>query len=266
MHNTLINRTMKKTVVRISNVFCVEIDGRYKCYFQYVCRDRVMLNGQVIKVFKTRYPMDYEPVLDDIVRDEVAFYAHTIIRAGLYYNAWYKVGQSAPIVSDDHEKVVWGIANDIVVGIGLIHNIYIDPMENWILWYTNQNRFQIGGVFPESYCDKVEYGALIAFVDIVNRIKLGYYTYTCDEYAILKRIPHPDVHSYTRKESEGTVVYMHFLGENVMQEILVTENGEAQLSEGNPLQRPLFWETNWKRKELITKEEFEEAWTKYGVQ
>lgn len=227
----------KKVVVRIGNVFCVEIDKQYKCYFQYVCKDRFMLNGQVIKVFKTRYPMEYKPVLDDIVRDEVAFYAHTFVRAGLVYKAWYKVEGTVPIISRDYKEVLWGIANDMKMTFGETKSIYVDPMENWILWYTEEMPIQLGGELPESYVDFVEYGAIVSFVDIVSRIKFGYYQYKSCEYEKLRRIPHPDVDSYTKLDRGKSTVYSHFKGEYVVQEIHVSEDGTATLSECTSLDR-----------------------------
>ena len=82
----------KRTIARIGNIFCVEIDHIYKCYFQFVAYDRTQLMGQVIRVFKTHYPMDYVPNLQEVVRDEVFFYSHTLVGIGLKRNAWYKVG------------------------------------------------------------------------------------------------------------------------------------------------------------------------------
>lgn len=119
---------------------------------------------------------------------------------------------------------------------------------------------------PEEFWNSIEYGSVLPYCEIVDRIRLGYYTYTSWEYDIIKRIPHPDVDSYVRREVEDRVLYQHFLGENVVREIIVKENGEIELSEGNPLQRPKFWETNWRHKEFITEAEFNEAWEKYSRQ
>ncbi len=52
-----------------------------------------VLNSSVIRVFAKHYPMDYVPVFEDIVKDDVYFYAHAILRFGILYNAWYKVGK-----------------------------------------------------------------------------------------------------------------------------------------------------------------------------
>ena len=65
-----------------------------------------MLNSSVIRVFKTHYPMDHKPVCDEIVKDEVEFYAHTVLRAGIVNNAWYKVGKSKDLGGDEYMDVL----------------------------------------------------------------------------------------------------------------------------------------------------------------
>ena len=79
----------KRIITKIGDIFCVEVDNDYKCYFQYVANDMTVLNSSVIRVFARHYSIDYEPVFEDIVKDEVYFYAHTILRFGILYNAWY---------------------------------------------------------------------------------------------------------------------------------------------------------------------------------
>lgn len=87
----------KRIVTRIGNVFCAEIDNECKRFFQYVANDLEELNSSVIRVFKTKYPMDYKPNIEEIVKDEVEFYAHTILKFGIVFNAWYKVETSKNI-------------------------------------------------------------------------------------------------------------------------------------------------------------------------
>ncbi len=252
----------KRIVTKIGNVFCTEINGEYKSYFQYVCNDMNQLNSSVIRVFKSRYSMDYEPVLEDIINDEVAFYAHTILRDGIEFNVWYKVGKPLPIDSSEHEKVLWGTANEMLYLPNLDFKV-VNPLENWKIWYINGDRINIGSL-PRMFWGIIEQGYLLPFIEIVNRIKLGYYKYTCWEYDIIKRIPHPDVNSYTKKETDNAITYQHYLGEYVLQEITVHEDGKAELSEGNPLERPKFWETNWKHKEFISEDEFKKTWETYS--
>ena len=70
----------KRVTTKTGDLFCVEVDNDYKCHFQYVANDMTVLNSSVIRVFSKHYPIDYVPVFDDIVKDKVYFYAHTILR------------------------------------------------------------------------------------------------------------------------------------------------------------------------------------------
>ncbi|MCM1490773.1 MAG: immunity 26/phosphotriesterase HocA family protein [Muribaculum sp.] len=249
----------KRIVTKIGNVFCVEIDNRYKYYFQYICNDYTMMNSSVICVFKTRYTIDYNPILEDIVKDDVMFYAHTVLRAGIEENAWYKVGKTKSVDEKQVREVIWGYCRETLYNDGEI--IKVNPLKHWVIWKIGYEFVEIGDI-PTVYRNKLEYGSILSYVNIVSRIRLGYYTYASPVYDIIKRIPYPDVDSYTRKEFENIIVWSHFRGEFVVQEIVVKENGETTLSEGNPLDRSKFWQTNWEYKELITKEDFNSVWNK----
>ena len=84
-------------VSRIGNIFCMEIDNEYKCYFQYIANDRTQLNSSVIRVFKKRYSLDDNPPMDEIIKDDVLFYGHTVIKIGYLENTWYKVGTNRDV-------------------------------------------------------------------------------------------------------------------------------------------------------------------------
>lgn len=45
----------KRIVTKAGDVFCAEIDGKYKCFFQYIINDVVQKkNSNVVRVFKRR--------------------------------------------------------------------------------------------------------------------------------------------------------------------------------------------------------------------
>lgn len=73
----------KRVYTKIGDVYCAEIDDSFKMYFQYIMDDTSQLTSPVVRVFKTKYPLYYDPVLEDIIRDEIVFYAHVVIRWGL---------------------------------------------------------------------------------------------------------------------------------------------------------------------------------------
>lgn len=155
----------KRIVTRIGNVFCVEIDEKEKCFFQYVANDMTMLNSSVIRVFKRRYPMEYKPNIDEIVNDEVLFYAHTILRAGIMYNAWYKVGTSKCL--GDTENIMFRFFWDFGSGRPMTKSY------DWHIWKINTPFVKIGEMRKEYlHC---EIGCVLAYDDIVARIKTGRY-------------------------------------------------------------------------------------------
>ena len=145
-------------IARIGNVFCVEIDTSYKCFFQFVAYDKTQLNGQVIRVFKKRYPMEYKPDLNEIVQDEVSFYSHTVIKFGLDDNVWYKIGHSP--------------------NKGDVDNIFFKlkgwkGKSCWKYWKIN-NDIQYSSQISDELV-KYHYGFIFPYKDIVAKIKTGHY-------------------------------------------------------------------------------------------
>lgn len=156
----------KKTYVRIGDVFCVEIDNEYKCFFQYIAQDELQLGGQVIRVFKTHYPMDYVPICEELIKDEVQFYSHTFIRPCMDLGFWYKVGTTK--------------------NIGNIRTPYFcDPWRNikehasrashFSVWRIGDNRKVILGSMSIDEYNKYSYGAILPPGDIINKIRTGEY-------------------------------------------------------------------------------------------
>lgn len=252
----------KRIVTKIGDIFCVEVDNAYKRYFQYFCNDMSQLNSSVIRVFKKRYPMDSNPKPEAIVSDEVDFYAHTILRAGIETGSWYKTGHLKCDFEEETGKPLFGTCEDIVFdGDEIIDDI---PDPNWYIWKINQKEEKMERL-PERYRDVVEQGSVFPYIEILDRIRYGYYRYTSSENEMLKRIPHPDTNSYVRRKEDHITVYLHFKGEDVIQKIEVDDNGDAGIEEGNPLPLPKFWETNWKYSEFITAEEFKSVWDRYAL-
>ena len=152
---------MKKRVyVRLGDIFCVEADD-FKCYFQYIVDDKDWLNSRVIRVFKRHYPLDYVPNMDEIVSDEVSFYAHTIIRVGLSANAWYKVG--------NHNDL--GNTTDIMFRWYYDVNTptHVVKSQNWYIWKINEPR-QFVGEMNDHY-RKYNLGIIFSYIYIVAKIK-----------------------------------------------------------------------------------------------
>ncbi len=61
--------------------------------------------------------MDYKPKIEEIVEDKVEFYAHTILKFGIVFNAWYKVGTSKNIGEGHKEALFGSVSLDIYMKI-----------------------------------------------------------------------------------------------------------------------------------------------------
>ena len=254
----------KRVVIKPGDVFCTEFDNRFKCYFQFIVRDKEALNGYVIRVFKTHYPIDYVPVIADIVKDDVAFITHTFIRFGLWDNVWYKVGKSQDIGMDALDNVVFGLAqNSRFTAPNKLEKV--NPLENWWVWKVNQRHIEIGRL-PEKYHDIIEPGDVFPYTDIRERMEYGYNKLVAPEYKIIKRRPRPEVDSYIEYMHEGATYYYHFKGEYVVREVVTTGNEAVRLTPDKPvsgryhLYTRQFGDLDQYRTAFISAEEFNQVW------
>ncbi len=258
---------VKRVVTRVGDIFCAEIGNEYKCYFQYMAKDSSLLYSAAIRVFKTRYPMDYEPDVEDIVKDEVLFYTHTFLRTGLDAKAWYKVGKSKELGLEGLKKIVFGHAStftsvDSGAGIKLVK---VNPLDNWSIWRVNEESVNVGNL-PEEYRMCAEIGAVFSYGSITERLKYGYFMGGWSEYDVIKRRPISGVNSYAKRIVDGNECYFHYIGEDISRELILKPQGLVKLttefpsSEGCHFHAKKFWEINWKFQDFITEEEFNAAW------
>lgn len=137
-------------VSRIGNIFCMEIDNEYKCYFQYIANDRTQLNSSVIRVFNKRYSLNDNPSMDEIINNSVLFYAHTVLKIGYLKKIWYKVGT--------HHDV--GNTSNI---------IFRDQGLNLYIWNINSPFVRVEKNVDEY--EKYDLGYVFPYFCIVNKIK-----------------------------------------------------------------------------------------------
>lgn len=52
-----------------------------------------------------------------------------------------------------------------------------NPLSNWYIWEINTDLIHVGKL-PKEYWDIVEPGGVKPYVEIISRIKFGYYRYT----------------------------------------------------------------------------------------
>ena len=163
---------MKRVVTKIGHIFCAEIDGEYKCFLQFVAVDETQLNSTVIRVFKTHYPMDYKPNLDEIVKDDVDFYAHVMLNNGVREGIWYRVGKHQDL--GDTENIMFRQYNDSEDYYDEHGIPQIRKTSAWWIWKINQDFIDIGAELPNEYRSLPE-GSVFPYTYIIRKIKTGHF-------------------------------------------------------------------------------------------
>ena len=156
----------KRIIIRKGDIFCVEISSQYKMFFQYVDRDLSQLNGTVVMVFCTKYPIDQNVPIDLIVNDKVWFYSNVMIRHGLIERLWYKYGKSSNL----------GDVNNIYFRLYRDSAVNLQPQlisHNWYVWKINGGHQFIGDLI-EPYTN-YNMGYLYPTNSLYTKIVTGVY-------------------------------------------------------------------------------------------
>jgi hypothetical protein len=260
----------KRIVTKPGFVYSANIDGKYKRYFQYICKDASNLYSEVIKVFKPVYPIEASPDLEHVVKEDVLFYAHTIICIGIHEGIWKKEGKQ-PVDNDELSSILFGSANLVISPTegGLTYKIprsfRINPPRNWYVWKVNGERIFYENL-PTSLYDKLELGDVYSFRTILSRMKYGVYYTPLHEYSVIRHDPLPNVDIYLKRETDGNLYYFHYRGNTLVEEMIITNSTVIRLSEekrkydGYELTTKKFGETYCSFDDFITEEEFLAAW------
>ena len=155
----------KRIVSKIGNIYCTEIDNQYKVYLQYIAKDLEQLNSTVIRVFKKRYPINYEPILEDIVKDDIDFYAHVMLNNGIRDGVWYKVGTHNDL--GDTENICFRTFSEG-------NYQHLTKSHRWYVWKINKPPVFIGEL--SNKYRHYEIGWVFPYNQILSRIKTGNYT------------------------------------------------------------------------------------------
>lgn len=156
----------RKKTTKVGDIFAVKIDDNHQRFFQYIISDTSQLNSSVIRVFKKEYLITDIIDWNEVVKGEVDFYAHTILRVGLDYNQWELVANVPEI--GDYSHVWFRSSRDI-------GNTQIEVSQRWSIWQINQKRIYIGKL--SSIYSNAEIGSVVTAWDVVERIKTGKYSF-----------------------------------------------------------------------------------------
>jgi hypothetical protein len=161
----------KRVVTKLGDVFSVKIDESQRKYFQLIAFDLIQLNSDVIRVFKTKYPVDAVPDLEEVVKEEVEFYAHCVTKWGVKLGYWEKVGMVSDIGTLNH--ILFRDTNDYGRAPG---EEPVKISNRWYVWHIGDPDFtRVGKLEGENR--KAEIGMVINPESIVHRIRTGEYDF-----------------------------------------------------------------------------------------
>ena len=103
-------------MVRIGDIFEAGFGDGKKKYFQVIASDPAQLNSDVIRVFSTAYSIESKLEREEIVQEPVEFYAHCIVKWGVKFGLWVKVGHSINTGTLDH--ILFRSTNDFGRAVG----------------------------------------------------------------------------------------------------------------------------------------------------
>lgn len=155
---------------RIGDVFEVIFNDKKK-YFQYIISDMTQLNSDVIRVFSHEYNVSESVSINEIVKDEVQFYAHCVTKAGLVQKLWTRVGNVQEV--GNIENITFRISSDY-------GNPEIKVSEGWLVWKINEDLVRVGKL--EGKNREAEIGIIVIPEDIVDRIKYNEYKFFYPAY------------------------------------------------------------------------------------
>ncbi|MDE6338178.1 MAG: immunity 26/phosphotriesterase HocA family protein [Muribaculaceae bacterium] len=244
----------KRIITKIGDVFCVDFRDGTKGYFQYVAKDMTQLNSSVIRVFNTHYPIDQELSIEDIVNGDVAFYAHTVLRAGIEEGLWFKVGKSVNVGADLLNRVIF------------VQKRYCaDLVPHYSGWWWNWHINEEMKYSPQillMFKKNVESGSVISCFLIVFRMFSGYYPHTNSFFDLKPRVPRDGYKSYIEYLHKGTMYYLYYSG-NQLEECLTVKDGKIRKLDRDEAIRDNkkfanFSGINWECINFITRKDFED--------
>jgi hypothetical protein len=175
---------MKRIVSKIGDIYRATMPDATQKYFQYIANDMTMLNSNVIRVFKKKYPIDFKADLNEIVNDGVDFYTHVVIKWGVQMNLWEKIGKIKEV---GKVQPLFRRSDDYGIKVG---EKMTEISERWQVWKINETMKFVGKLEGEN--QKAEVGGVEPPDAVLERIwtgKLNMMYPGYDKTSILRYIP-----------------------------------------------------------------------------
>lgn len=146
---------------KVGDVFEVKISDTEKKYMQYIASDLTQLNSDVVRGFAKIYNVNAKPSMEEIVSDEVDFYAHCDSRHGIRMEYWTLYGNIQDV--GDIQKAIFRCSDDHGDGISF----------RWYIWHINENTVRVEN--KDSRLRESYYGVVYPVKMIFFRVQNGYF-------------------------------------------------------------------------------------------
>lgn len=145
------------------DLYEIPLPNSKKGYFQYLMIDPAQLNSEVIRVFKKKYNMNESIALNEIIADDVIWYMHTTIPAGIKQGLYYKIGNVE--LGNFHIPSFRSDRSGVSHYPGRIS-------DEWYIWRAGDNDARKIGYLSQEY-KKLDIGGIFPPSDIIYRMNNG---------------------------------------------------------------------------------------------
>ena len=159
---------VKRVIVKKGYIYKVELEDGTIRYFQYIGKDKSYLNADVICVFKKHYTEGNGDNLsvDTIVNDDIEFYTHTFVSAGVKLGLWSRVFTNSPVI---HENRIFFRRTPDIIKIRANQPPVVSY--RWYVWEMNREERFVGWLRKKYH--QYDVGGVYSPYSVVERIKTG---------------------------------------------------------------------------------------------
>lgn len=161
-------------IIRIGDVFQVNISDENKKFIQYIADDFSYMNSIVIRVFKKSFEISQAISIERIINLPIDFYAHTSLKNEIKNGKLIKTGNIKEIGSLD----VW--FRDYLNPIEVISD-ELRIAKNWRIWKVNHPFMNV--VDEDGRYEEYDRGGIIPFAWIIKKMIDGNYHFVYPSYS-----------------------------------------------------------------------------------
>ena len=158
----------KRVYTKKGDIYEIIIDDTYKRYIQLIGYDLECLNSDTFRVFKKSYPVDYNPTMDEILKDDIDFYVHSFAGGGIHDGIWNLAYRSKEVGKLDDIK--FRSIGELPPPRMSFSEYVFSSSRVWT--FNGNDSHLICGKLPKKW-EGAYHGGVLQPEDILHRIKYG---------------------------------------------------------------------------------------------